>query len=140
MKKINNHRELMEALLSGETVIEKGMLCPEWSLDDKGFIQYEEGFEVIPYQFSDIYIKQRTKNINGFEVPYPETSQPKRGAKYWLVKTDIDNETYNEVNYIWVSTAYELIMLQAGLVHLSYENMLLHKKALLSFFKDDGNK
>ena len=81
-----------------------------------------------PRQWS-FALKPKTLNINGFEVPYPETEGPKVGTAYWCGGMD------GVKRLVWDDEAVDLEYLHEGRVHLIEENAQIHTNALLSFFK-----
>lgn len=85
--------------------------------------------EVLDPEVWAFTLKPKTLNINGFEVPYPETEAPEVGTTYWVVEIGFTRPIR------WDDDRPDHEYLQEGRVHLSRENAQLHSKALLSFFK-----
>ena len=81
-----------------------------------------------PRQWS-FALKPKTLNINGFEVPYPETEAPGLNQPYWVA--DLEGAR----RFVWEGDDMDLEYLHEGRVHLIEENAQIHTNALLSFFK-----
>lgn len=78
----------------------------------------------------------KTRIINGFEVPAPETKEPKIGD--WLfVSSFFFDELYDEGR--WSGDSYDLLILKRGLVFLSKEDAIANAKAMLGInpYEDD---
>lgn len=131
-----NHREMMQALLNGDTLVVNNIgdnyelhLCPKTQMiKDIGDITVCW----IPHPNRDVTIKQRTININGFEVPAPLHTKPEDGTTYF--KPSIKN-AHVPVPFRWYGLKSDDDNLSAGLVHLTKEAAILHATALLSFTK-----
>jgi len=123
-----NHREILEALLAGETLVD---------LYDDKMTRRLYGDRIIDQNslsgdsiaLLDWKIKPRTININGYEVPEPIRVKPRLGDKFYTVYlsagtvecfTFDDSMTCNR----WFNQ---------GLAHKTREAAELHLKALLSF-------
>ena len=74
-------------------------------------------------------LKPKALNINGFEVPYPETEAPEVGTTYWVASLD------GARKFVWEGDGLDLKYLHEGRVHPSEGNAQIHVDALLSFFK-----
>ena len=85
--------------------------------------------EVLDPEVWSFTLKPKTLNINGFEVPYPETEAPEVGTFYWAVNLD------GPRRLTWDGDDADLEYLHEGRVHLNAENTQIHSTALLSFFK-----
>ena len=74
--------------------------------------------------------KQKTININGFEVPEPIRGELTRGQMYFVPRISDPDDP------LWV-TYYDLpsdiSRIASGAVHLTAKAAILHAKALLSF-------
>lgn len=129
---MKNHKEFMQALIDGETVIDSMDSDNWWRIGCGGFIVHSESAVTIPFHLSSLSIKQKTININGFDVPEPLNIAPKKGTEYYIVDTSGDYEGHmlgwdgDELDYKW---------LEYGLIHLTEESAELHRDALLSFTK-----
>jgi hypothetical protein len=125
-----NHREVLEALLAGETLVD---------VADSGITIRFNGTNILDQESEeqeticlfDWKIKPRTININGYEVPEPMRVKPSLGDKFYTVYlsagtvecfTFDDSMTCNR----W---------LNQGLAHKTREAAELHLEALLSFTK-----
>lgn len=70
----------------------------------------------------------KTRIINGFEVPVPETKEPEFGTKYYLASTL--NECFC-AKYTWDGEGFEVRSLGRGLVFLNKEDAIANAKAML---------
>jgi hypothetical protein len=128
-----NHREVLEALLAGETLVD---------VNDKEITLRFDGDTIATtdslYGFSgsvedicllDWKVKPRTININGYEIPEPMRVSPEEGEVYYVVcLPDISVK-----NYTFYNGHPETRWLSKGLLHKTREAAELHLKALLSF-------
>lgn len=73
-----------------------------------------------------------TVNINGFDVPAPETVPPEEGTDFWIPFVSAE-ELVNCIR--WAKDAENYRFLERGLVHLTKEAAQAHAKALLSFIE-----
>ena len=123
-----NHREVLEALLAGETLVDlyDGELTLR--LDEDSVVSqysiYQESIDLLDWK-----VKPKTISINGHEVPEPIRVKPNRGDNFYTVYlsagtvecfTFDDSMTCNR----WFNQ---------GLAHKTREAAELHLKALLSF-------
>jgi len=77
--------------------------------------------------------KQRTININGFEVPEPLRVAPEIGSKFYTPYIlAISQKNFWLLN-AWSNCNYSYKLLADGMVHKTREAAELHAKALLSF-------
>jgi hypothetical protein len=113
----------MQALLDGETVLSNDDF--QWRMD--GDTLYGGSFFPIKYP---LYIKQKTININGFEVPEPLRAIAVNVEFCWVVELD---------GCVWlnISSVYIKHALLYGTLHLLKENAEIHRNALLSFTRQD---
>ncbi len=74
--------------------------------------------------------KQKTININGFEVPEPVREPLPYGTEYYTIELCVD---VLRLQYIWNNDRVDARLLKAGIIHLTPEAAELHAKALLSF-------
>lgn len=127
-----NHREILEALLAGETLVD---------LYDDKMTRRLYGDRIIDQNslsgdsiaLLDWKIKPRTININGYEVPEPTRVKPKHGEPYYIVYlTDAKVHSFN-----FTDTTSEDRWFRQGLLHKTKEAAELHLKALLSFTKHE---
>ena len=122
-RSMKDHREVLEALLAGETLIsflgETARLVDDMVVSDSTF-----GKLFIPVIWE---IKKKTININGYEVPEPVREPLQDGTRYYYITTlDVNTST-------WSSDSIDLFLLQKGIIHLTEKAAELHLKALLSF-------
>lgn len=132
---MKTHKEMFEALLAGETLEE----INEYTLrldEDNLLFKNKDGL-IAP--LSNLYlrnpmdwrIKQKTININGFEVPEPVRFVIEVGTVYYI--PIITADIIMPKCYYWCNNEQDNCYLVKGLVHLTPESALLHAKALLSF-------
>lgn len=76
----------------------------------------------------------KTRTINGFEVPAPETEEPDYDTMYWLTST-VDIYFYSYV--AWFGNDEDKRWLERGLVFLNKEDAAANAKAMLGI---DPNK
>lgn len=69
-----------------------------------------------------------TRIINGFEVPVPETKEPKRGDDFYLATT-IGEDLYRLET--WTEHHIDELWLKRGLVFLNKEDAIATAKAML---------
>jgi hypothetical protein len=124
-----NHKEVLEALLAGETLVDLQDKNISLRLDGNIIID-----EVLRKKSNIILgsweIKPKTININGFEVPEPVRKPLDNGESYYLAGiTKIDSDCVAT----WHNNLCDYNWLQKGLIHLTKEAAILHTKALLSF-------
>jgi hypothetical protein len=128
-----NHREVLEALLAGETLVD---------VNDKEITLRFNGDTIVTtdslYGFSgsvedicllDWEVKPRTININGYEVPEPIRVRPEAGEVYYVVRLPDSHIT----KYAFYNGHPETTWLSQGLLHKTREAAELHLEALLSF-------
>lgn len=80
--------------------------------------------------------KQKTININGYEVPEPVSEKPEVGTKYFTPELTIGGTW---CCHVWQDDAADKISLHSGIIHLTEEAAKLHAEALLSFTKNEHN-
>lgn len=123
-----NHREVLKALLAGETLVDAEddritrRLAGD-SIIDQNSIS-EDAIALIDWK-----VKPRTININGYEVPEPIRVKPNRGDNFYAVCLSagtVECFTFNDSMTCnrWFNQ---------GLAHKTREAAELHLKALLSF-------
>ena len=127
-----NNREVLEALLAGETLVD--LYDKEMTLrfdGDSLVNQYSVRFPSI--SLLDWKGKPRTININGYEIPEPMRVKPKHGEPYYIVcLTDSKIHSFN-----FTDTTSEDRWFSQGLLHESKKAAELHLEALLSFTKHE---
>jgi len=127
-----NHREVLEALLAGETLVDLNDKEITLRLDSDTIAVTDSEFylsgNVDSICLLDWKVKPRTININGYEVPEPLSNLVIAERYYlpYLPDGNIYEFTFdNSINRNrWVTL---------GLVHKTREAAELHLKALLSF-------
>lgn len=72
----------------------------------------------------------KTRIINGFEVPAPDTETPALGSKYFIA-SNIHKNFFNENT--WYDYEFDKICLERGLVFLNKEDAIANAKAMLGF-------
>lgn len=130
-----NHREVLEALLAGETLVDVNDKEVTLRFDGDTLVATNSYYRCAE-SVEDVYlldwkIEPRTININGYEVPEPIRVKPRLGDKFYTVYlsagtvecfTFDDSVTSNR----WFNQ---------GLAHKTREAAELHLEALLSFTK-----
>lgn len=132
-----NHREVLEALLAGETLVD---------LNDKEITLRFDGDTIATtdslYGFSgsvedicllDWEVKPRTININGFEVPEPVRIRPRKDELCYIPY--LSDSKVQEFNFADSITSNRWF--NQGLLHKTKEAAELHLEALLSFTKHE---
>jgi hypothetical protein len=123
-----NHREVLEALLAGETLVD---------VADSGITIRFNGANILDQESEeqeticlfDWKIKPRTININGYEVPEPLSNLVITERYYLPYLPDGNIYEFTFDNSIINSNRWVTL----GLVHKTREAAELHLKALLSF-------
>ena len=131
-----NHREVLEALLAGETLVD---------VNDKEITLRFDGDTIATtdslYGFSgsvedicllDWKVKPRTININGYEVPEPLSKLTI--SQHYYVPYLPDGNVYD---FIFKNSTTQNRWINKGLVHKTREAAELHLEALLSFTKHE---
>lgn len=96
---------------------------------EKGFYLGEESHY---YDIIGMYPKTRT--INGFEVPAPETKEPESLANYYLAVISTEDFYRGET---WTGWDSDRFWLKQGLIFLNKEDAIANAKAMLGI---DPNK
>jgi hypothetical protein len=125
-----NHREVLEALLAGETLVD---------VADSGITIRFNGTNILDQESEeqeticlfDWKIKPRTITINGYEVPEPMRVKPSLGDKFYI--TFLTNNTIE--SYFFSDSSTENRWFKLGFLHQTREAAELHLEALLSFTK-----
>jgi hypothetical protein len=103
----------------------------EMSSDGKTFmlsVRPTWNFNYVTYR-----VKQKTININGYEVPEPCREPLENGTTYYVYDLVRDELIYTST---WVSQCGDSMdkqRLKRGLIHLTKEAAVAHAEALLSF-------
>ena len=77
-------------------------------------------------------IKIETINVNGIEVPKPESKALEYGKLYWFVNLT-DKDLVNRKR--WTDNDNDHLYLKRQLIHLTQEAALLHANAILSILE-----
>jgi hypothetical protein len=133
MKELKNDRDVLQALLDGETIEQRtydneDIVCNWWMVGNS-ITRSNDAHNPVPVYHAHVRIKPKTININGYEVPEPLREEPEEGTicYYAFVGAEpykFNYRPHNESNVIW---------LKRGMLHDSLQAAELHKKALLSF-------
>jgi hypothetical protein len=132
-----NHREVLEALLAGETLVDVN--DKEITLRFEGDTlvatggYYQPLGSVVDVCLVNWEVKPRTININGYEVPEPIRIKPRVGDKFYTVYLSagtVECFTFDDsiTSNRWFNQ---------GLAHKTREAAELHLEALLSFTKHE---
>lgn len=130
-----NHREILQALLDGETLVRGKTTvnlindCLVYDLGTTEQVPVHNLCVDIPSLWK---IKPKTININGFEVPEPLRTKLNYAQTYYIV--DLSTSRVVETDH-WDDTSMDNRRLEAGLIHLTKEAAEKHREALLSFTK-----
>jgi hypothetical protein len=128
-----NHREVLEALLAGETLVD---------LKDDKITRRLEGDSIIDQNsisedaiaLEDWKIKPKTISINGFEVPEPVKEPLPVGKRFFIPNLAVTHPQSTLSSFtFWSGVEADMIWLQRGLIHLTEEAAIEHAKVLLSF-------
>jgi hypothetical protein len=132
-----NHREVLEALLAGETLVDIHDISVTLRFDEDTLITTNSlgdfSGSVDSICLFDWEVKPRTININGYEVPEPINATPRVGDTCYMAYLP-DNKvkqltfTYTVIDCRW---------LKQGFLHKTREAAELHLEALLSFTKHE---
>jgi hypothetical protein len=141
MKKLNNsckenkmlnHREVLEALLAGETLVDLYDDKITRRLDGDSIIDQnsisEDAIALIDWK-----VKPKTININGYKVPEPIRIRPRKDELCYIpYLSDSKVQEFNFADSITSSRWFN-----QGLLHKTREAAELHLDALLSFTKHE---
>jgi hypothetical protein len=141
---MKNHKEFMLALLNGDTLESKtNGVEIKYDGASGNIIIVKSLFGFAGEAFSDIggfgnfEIKMNTVTINGIEVPEPHRNPLKLGETYYVASL-MDTGV---AKYQWKDFGAEYMWLDFGVIHLTEENALKHRAALLAptmRIKDNG--
>lgn len=130
MKHIELMREYMRLVEAGEKEPWKHFeIKPLGALE---WIDFKAGHWFFN-EFWEYRLKQKTININGFEVPEPEREPLKCDELYFLPSLA---SSFAWDFFTWNNTSFDNKLLKLGLIHKTKEAAIAHTKALLSFTKD----
>ncbi len=121
---MKNDREVMQALLDGETLVNEAGI--EWVINEDGNVSKMHNFP--PYWF--LKIKPKTININGFDVPIP-ARELSIGDIYYIV-----DFTTGIMKCEFENSDFDLKFINLGICHSTLGAAKIHCAALLSFTKD----
>lgn len=94
-----------------------------WSPDGESHFDQDES------EYDIIGMWPKTRIINGFEVPAPETEEPEpECGDYYLASTVYECFYRSE---IWTGNYYDDLWLERGLVFLNKEDAIANAKAML---------
>lgn len=90
----------------------------------------EEGFYLgeESHYYDIIGMYQKTRIINGFEVPAPETKSPDRDTRYFTA-SHASAEFSSAIT--WKNGEFDNLLLERGLVFLNKEDAIANEKAML---------
>lgn len=122
------HAELMKQYANDAATYKR-----PWELwECRGSCDYWEGLENNPHWYTDQQYrrKQKTININGFEIPEPLRIKPETGAIYFFPCFE-RSEHFKSL--VWKDDRIDNITLSHGVCHFTKEAAIAHAEALLSF-------
>jgi hypothetical protein len=127
-----NHREVLEALLAGETLVDLYDDKITRRLDGDSIIDQnsisEDAIALIDWK-----VKPKTININGYKVPEPIRIRPRKDELCYIpYLSDSKVQEFNFADSITSSRWFN-----QGLLHKTREAAELHLDALLSFTKHE---
>jgi hypothetical protein len=132
-----NHREVLEALLAGETLVDIYYKDVTLRFDGATLVAtgayYQPAGCVVDVCLTNWEVKPRTININGYEVPEPIRVKPSLGDKYYI--TFLTNNTVE--SYFFSDNTTDNRWFKLGFLHKTREAAELHLEALLSFTKHE---
>jgi hypothetical protein len=125
-----NHREVLEALLAGETLVDVNDKEITLRFDGDSVVDqysiYKESISLLDWK-----VKPRTININGYKVPEPIRIRPRKDELCYIpYLSDSKVQEFNFADSITSSRWFN-----QGLLHKTREAAELHLEALLSFTK-----
>lgn len=126
-----NHNEVLEALLAGKVlrdVVGKDIIVFKGTND---ILYNEDGKPLEELYLNGWELAPETIEINGIEVPKPETTAPSCGTRFYIPVLHDVTELYAKL--FWNNSKLLHEFLAKGLIHLSKDNAIAHAKALLSF-------
>lgn len=127
------HAELM--IQYGQDALTTDKPWELWECQPPGFIAWMQLYNNPSWNTTTKYRrKQKTININGFEVPEP-VREPLLKETYYCVTNIL--VIPGSTQYKWSGDSMDYRFLERGLIHLTQEDAELHAKALLSFTKID---
>ena len=127
---MKNAKEIMEALLAGET-LQSTMTFAEIWMENGGFLtagHTAATFDIFKYP-KDWVIKPKVRQINGVDVPTPHRKKLENGQEYF---TPSVNNLTGYRDYIWRNSHTDNRRLNAGVIHMEPEAAAQHTKAFLS--------
>ena len=128
-----NHREVLEALLAGETLVD--IHDKEVTLRFEGDTlvatgaYYQPTGCVVDVCLTNWKVKSKTININGYEVPEPMRVEPNIGETYYIAYLPDDRVNVFKFQNGGIDSRW----FKQGLLHKTREAAELHLEALLSF-------
>jgi hypothetical protein len=88
----------------------------------------EGAYEEHRHDYDIISMYPKTRVINGFEVPAPETTKPAYGTKYFSSSLGYVDMA---VDHKWNNDDFDTRVLKRGLVFLNKEDAIANAKAML---------
>ncbi|MFA5670247.1 MAG: hypothetical protein WC967_13475 [Balneolaceae bacterium] len=138
-----NHREILQALLDGETLYKENETSTLLKLEEEdnklicstdngtSWLSTVNDFNIRTDMINKLWkIKPKTININGFEVPEPVRKLEDRQVYHWINVSMGKVQTTNYADF-----GEDNVRLVNGVVHLTKEAAQIHLDALLSFTK-----
>lgn len=87
--------------------------------------EFHESGKISDY---DLFMKPKTRVINGFDVPAPESEPLDEGGKYYVV--DVNSRLFCE-KYTWSGSTVDTLWLKRGLVFLAKKDAIANAKAMV---------
>jgi hypothetical protein len=123
-KKEHPHAEFLRALADGASL-------SEFLIDGANVETFHSAFIrliLTGEATATITRKPKTRIINGFEVPAPETEAPKNGERLFIAAVDIEPYAYT---CTWCANYSDQLFLKRGLVFRTEEAAVANAKAML---------
>lgn len=130
MNKMLSVKEVFEALLKGEVLVDITDRTTKIYLDTEGNLRDEDGDVVRDISLYDWIIETKTININGYEVPEPIRAVPKIEETYYAAS--LENGIVKEYKFQYGGTICSDLF-KRGILHSTKGAAKLHLNALLSF-------
>lgn len=85
--------------------------------------------------YTDLFMKPKTRIINGFEVPAPVAARPEKFDYYYAPSLQDDSFYFS---YVWTEDSVDKKCLARGLVFLTKEDAIANAKAMLGIDPHKG--
>lgn len=124
-----NHKEVLEALLAGKVLRDIHDNDVLVFMGTDSVLYDEEGTKYDNLPLHDWELIPETININGIDVPKPESKELICNTLYYIPKPEY-KALYT--SSCWNNHRIDKLRLERGLIHLTKENAIAHAKAIIS--------